>query len=58
MFFILNLDLSYQRYENVYFDIIPADVVYHLQKSYHYLLVFAPIYDFLDVSNVEQPGQT
>ena len=41
-----------------YFDIISADVVYHLQKSYPYLLIFAPIKDFLDVYNVEQPGQT
>ena len=41
----------------VYFDIISADVVYHLQKSCPYLLIFAPIKDFLDVYNVEQPGQ-
>ena len=40
------------------FDIISAEVVYHLQKSYPYLLIFAPIKDFLDVYNVEQPGQT
>ena len=31
---------------------------YHLQKSYPYLLIFAPIKDFLDVYNAEQPGQT
>ena len=47
MFFFLNLDLSYRRYENVYCDIISADVVYHLQKSYPYLLIFAPVKDFL-----------
>ena len=41
----LNLDLS-------------ADVVYHLQKSYPYLLIFTPIKDFLDVYNVEQAGKT
>ena len=41
-----------------YFDIISSDVVHHLQKSYPYLLIFAPIRDFLDVYNVEQPGQT
>ena len=28
MFFSLNLDLSYQRYENAYFAIICEDVVY------------------------------
>ena len=28
MFFFLNLDLPYQQYKNVYFDIICADVVY------------------------------
>ena len=28
MFFFLNLDLPYQRYQNVYFDINCADVVY------------------------------
>ena len=28
------------------------------QKSYPYLLIFAPINDFLEVYNVEQPGQT
>ena len=33
---------------------ISAGVVYHLQKSYPYLLIFAPIKDFLDVYNVEQ----
>ena len=58
MIFFLNLDLSYRRHQNVYFDIICADVVYHLQKSYPYLFIFAPIKDFLDVYNVEQPGQT
>ena len=58
MFFLLNLDLSYRRYQNVYFDIISADVVYHLQKSYPCLLIFAPFKDFLDVHNVEQLGQT
>ena len=42
----------------VYFDMISADVVYHLQKSYLYFLILAPIKDFLDVYNVEQSGQT
>ena len=28
MLFFLNLDLSYRQYQNVYFDIICADVVY------------------------------
>ena len=57
MSLFLNLDLSYRRHKNVCFDIISADVVYHLQKSYSYLLTFAPIKDFLDEYNVEQPGQ-
>ena len=35
-----------------------VDVVYHLQKGYPYLLIFALIKGFLDVYNVEQPGQT
>ena len=35
-----------------------SDVVYHLQKSYPYLFIYAPIKDFLDAYNVEQPGQT
>ena len=30
----------------------------HLDKSYLYLLIFAPIKDFLDVYNVELPGLT
>ena len=30
----------------------------HLEKSYPYLLIFAPIKDFSDAHNVEQPGQT
>ena len=33
-------------------------VVYPLEKNYPYLLIFAPIKDFLHVYNVEQPGQT
>ena len=32
---------------------ICADVVTHLEKSYPYLLIFAPIKDFLDVYNIE-----
>ena len=40
------------------FDIISADVVYPPGESYPYLLVFAPINDFFDVSNVEHLGQT
>ena len=58
MFFFLNLDLSYRRNQNVYFNIFCVDLVYHLKESYPYLLIFAPIKDFLDVYNVEQPGQT
>ena len=58
MFFFLNLDLSYRRYQNVYFDIICADVVYPPEKSYPHLLIFAPIEDFLYVYNVEHPDQT
>ena len=58
MFFFLDLDLSYHRYQNVYFDIICADVVFlKLEKSYPYLLIFAPIKNFLEVYNVEHPGQ-
>ena len=42
MFFLLNLDLSYRRYYNVYFDIIFADVVYprgeKLSLFTHFLL--------------------
>ena len=30
----------------------------HMEKSCPYLLIFAPIKDFLDVYNVEQPGET
>ena len=33
-----------------------ADVVYHLEKSYLYSLIFAPIKDFLDICDVEHPG--
>ena len=51
--------------ENIYGDhrmcyrrVFSGDVVYHLQKSYPYLLIFAPYQDFLDVYNVEQAGQT
>ena len=29
-----------------------------MEKNYSYLLIFAPIKDFPDVYNVEQPGQT
>ena len=49
MFSFLNLNLSYRRYQNVYFDIICADVVYPAGKSYRYLLIFATIKEFLDV---------
>ena len=52
MFFLLITDLSYRRYYNVSFDIICADVVYPPGENYPYLLIFAPIKDFLDVYNV------
>ena len=42
----------------MFISAISADVVYYLQKSYPYSLIFAPIKDFLDVYNVEQPDQT
>ena len=58
MCFFFNLDLSYRRYENVYFDIICEDVVYPPEESYPYLLIFAPIKYFLDVYNLEHPRQT
>ena len=32
--------------------------VTHMEKSRPYLLIFAPILDFLDVYNVEHPSQT
>ena len=38
--------------------IISAHVVYHMQRSYPYLLIFAPVKGFLMYINVEQPGQT
>ena len=41
MFSFLNLDLSYWRYQSVYFDIICADVVYPPGKK------VIPIYSFL-----------
>ena len=34
------------------------EVVYPPGENYPYLIVFAPIKDFLDVYNVEQAGQT
>ena len=43
---------------NVYFDIICADVVYPSGEKLSLFTHFAPIKDFLDVYNVEQPGQT
>ena len=60
MFSFLNLDLSYRRYLNVYFNIISEAVVNFTtcRKVKPILLIFAPIKDFLDVCNVEQPGQT
>ena len=58
MFFVLNLDLLYPRYESVYCAIIFAASFTHLEKSYPYLLIFAPNKDFLDVYNVGHPGQT
>ena len=56
MFFFLNLDLSYQRYQNAYFDLC-ADVVYPAgEKLFRpYLLIFAPIKGCLDVYDVEYP---
>ena len=33
-----------------------ADVVYPPGEKYRYLLIFAPIKDFLDVYNVKHPG--
>ena len=57
MFFFLNLVLWYRR-TKMFISTISAYVVYHLQKNYPYLLIFAPIKDFLHVYNVEQPGQT
>ena len=47
MFFFLNLDFPYRRHQNVYFDIVSADVVYPPGESYPYLLIFAPIEDFI-----------
>ena len=40
------------------FDIICANVVCPSGESYPYLLIFAPIKDFLDVYNVEHPSRT
>ena len=45
MFFFLNLDLSYQRHENIYC----ADVVYPLGEKLSNLLIF---YSFLLQSKV------
>ena len=37
---------------------ICADAVHPLGEKLSYLLIFAPIKDFLDVCNVEHPSQT
>ena len=63
MFFFLNLDLSYRWYLDlsyrwyVYFDNLCRRSLPTWKKSYPYLLIFAPIKDFLDVCNVEYPSQ-
>ena len=43
MFFFLNLDLSYLRYQNVYFDITCADVVYPPGEKLFLFTRFAPM---------------
>ena len=55
MFLLLNLDLPYLRYQNIYFDIISADVVYPPSEK---LSLFIHFCFNLDVHNVEQPDQT
>ena len=61
MFLVLNMDLSYRRYKNpglkcLFRHNLCRRSLPHLEKNYPYLLIFAPIKDFLDVYNVEQPG--
>ena len=58
MFFLLNLDLSYRRYQNVYFHIICAQVVYPPGEKLSQFTHLVSIKDFLDVYNVEHPSQT
>ena len=42
--------------ENVF--LFNFGLIAHLEKSYPYLFVFAPIKDFLDVYNAKHPDQT
>ena len=57
MFSFLHLDLSYRRYQYVYFDILCADVVYPPGEKLCNLSIFVLIKDFPDVYNVEHPDQ-
>ena len=57
MFFFLNLDLSCRRYQNLYFEIISADVVYPSSEKLS-LFNHVCFNQTLYVYNVEQPGQT
>ena len=58
MFLFLHLDLLYLRYQNVYADIICADIVYPPEENYLYLLIFPPLKGFLDVCYVENDSPT
>ena len=53
--FLFEFGLSVPKVLKCLFCIICADVVYRLEKSYPYLLIFAPIKTFLDAYNVEGP---
>ena len=46
MLIFFNMDLSYRRYQNVYFDIICADVVYPIWRK------VIPIFSFLLQSKI------
>ena len=56
--FLFEFGLTVPALLNFFFYLICADVVYPPGEKLPYLLVFAPIKDFLDVYNVEYLGQT
>ena len=59
MFFLLILDLSYLQDQNVYFDIIRADVVYPPgEKQPIYLFLLQSKIFLMYIYNVEHPSQT
>ena len=58
MFFFLNLDLSYRRYQNVYFDIICANVVYQSGEKLSLFTHICSNQRFFYVYNVKHHEQT